>query len=330
MDGFPDQPRARRPIARRSLIAAGAAGLLAPRPAPAQSSFAIVGKDGWLFAVWDKVSEDEPNQVKQAAAVVTRAIGILRAARIEVTVIVIPSKARTYRQFLPDNMHVAPAADRRYANYLADLRQAGALSPDLDTVFRARAAGTQLFFKSDTHWTPMGAELAAVETAKVVGPALPPSSRPGLQVSALVNRVSPRGDLVRNLPEAQRAAYAPEPYQIRDVVAPAGANALLADDAAEVTVVGSSYMEPRYAFQPVFSNQIARPVGLFWKPNSIGPFATLLQYLTSPDFRQRRPRMLVWTQLELDMPAGPSSAGWGGNAMSPDKFLNDLRQAVAA
>ena len=301
-----------------------------PRPAAAQSSFAIVGKDGWLFAVWDKISEDEPHQVRQATGVVTRAIGILRAARIEVTVLVIPSKARTYRQFLPDGMQVAPGADRRYAAYLNDLRAAGALSPDLETAFRARAAGTPLFFKSDTHWTPMGAELAAVETAKVVGPALPPSSRPGLQVSAPINRVSPRGDLVRNLPEAQRAAYAPEPYQVRDVVAPAGQNALLADDAAEVTIVGSSYMEPRYAFQPVFSNQIGRPVGLFWKPNSIGPFATLMQYLTSADFRQHRPRMLVWAQLELDMPAGPSSSGWGTNAMSPDKFLGDLRQAVAA
>jgi len=319
-------------ITRRTLLAAGAAGLAAPGIARAQTaaSLAVVGKDGWLFPVWDRLTEEEGTQVRPAVQVISRAIGVLKAARIEVAVILIPSKARTYRQFLPDNMRVSAGVDRRYAAVQAELRQAGALAPDLDTPFRARAASTQLFFKSDTHWTPMGAELAAVETAKAVGPVLPASTRPGLQVSAPINKIAPRGDLVRNLPEAQRASYGPEPFQVREVVAAGGQNALIADDSTDVTIVGNSYMEPKYGFQPVFSNQISRPVSLFWKPNNVGPYAILLQYLASPAFRQQRPRMITWTHLEVDLAAGPSSSGWGQSSMAPDKFISDLRQAVGA
>ena len=324
------------PVGRRTLIAAGTSVLTAALAMPglaraqASASLAVVGKDGWLFPIWDKVTDDEATQVRSTVQTIARAIGILKAARIDVANILVPSKARTYRQFLPDNIRVAPAVDRRYASVQAEFRQAGAITPDLDTAFRARAAGTQLFFKSDTHWTPMGAELAAIEVAKAVGPMLPPSGRPGMQVSAPVSKVNARGDLVRNLPEAQRASYGPEPYQVREVVAGGGQNALIADDSSDVTIVGSSYMEPKYGFQPVFSNQLSRPVSLFWKPNNVGPYATLLQYLASPGFRQQRPKLLAWTQLEVDLTGGPSSSGWGQNAMAADKFLGDLRQAVAA
>lgn len=320
---------------RRHLLAASAGlgcALAAPGIVRAQGtpSLAVVGKEGWLFALWDKVNEDDASKVRPVSQVLTRAIATLKAARIEVAMILIPSKARTYRQFLPDTIRVAPPVERRYANALSEYRQAGALAPDLDTAFRARAASTQLFFKTDTHWTPMGAEVAAVEAARAIGPTLPASSRPGLQVTAPIARTAPRGDLVRNLPEAQRTEYGPEPFVVRDVVAAGGQNALLADDSSDVTLVGNSYMEPKYGFQPILSNQLGRPVSLFWKPNNIGPYATMLQYVASPGFREQRPKLLLWTYLEVDFTAGPASSGWGNNAMGPDKFLNDLRQAISA
>ncbi|MBI0537652.1 hypothetical protein D9599_19005 [Roseomonas sp. KE2513] len=321
---------------RRHFLAAASTGLSAALAAPhialAQSapSLAVVGKEGWLFPLWDKIADDDAPQVRPVVQVISRAVATLKAAGIDVAMVLVPSKARTYRQFLPDSMRVASTVDRRYAGVQAEFRKAGAITPDLDTAFRAHAAGTQLFFKTDTHWTPMGAELAAVEAAKAIGPTLPASARPGLQVSAPISRVAPRGDLVRNLPEAQRATYGAEPFVSRDVVASGGQNALLADDTSDVTLVGNSYMEPKYGFQPILSNQLSRPVSLFWKPNNIGAYAILLQYVTSPGFREQRPKLLIWTYLEVDLTAGPSSSGWGNNAMGSDQFLNNLRQAVSA
>jgi alginate O-acetyltransferase complex protein AlgJ len=319
---------------RRSLLAGlGALGLASTTGRDAKaavSGLAVVGKDGWLFPVWDRVSEADPGQVRQTAQVIGQAIGILKSAGLDTAIMLIPSKGRTYRQFLPNDLRVAPDTDRRYSAVLNELRRPGAILADLDTPFRAKASSVQLFFKSDTHWTPMGAELAAVEVAKAIGPTMPRSSRPGTHVTTLVNKTHARGDLVRNLPDAQRASYGPEPYQIRDIVNAAGQNALIADDTSDITIVGNSYMEPKYGFQPILSNQLSRPVSLFWKPNNVGPFSTLLQYVSSDSFRQQRPKVIAWTHLEFDIPGLPSSSGWSQNAMSPEKFLGDLRRAVGA
>ncbi|MFH5923158.1 alginate O-acetyltransferase AlgX-related protein [Roseomonas xinghualingensis] len=318
---------------RRLLAGLGATGLASAWSGTAKSAtsgLTVVGTNGWLFAVWDRTHDLDTTQVRQTAQVIAQATAILKSAGIDTAIMLIPSKARTYRQFLPSNTRIAPEVDRRYSAVQNELRRPGVILPDLDTAFRSRAASTQLFFKSDTHWTPMGAELAAIEVAKAVGPTLPRSNLPGTQVSTLVNKTNPRGDLVRNLPEAQRSGYSPEPYQIREVVMTGGQNALIADDTADVAIVGNSYMEPRYGFQPVLSNQLSRPVALYWKPNNVGPFATLLQYVTSEGFRQQRPKVIAWTHLEFDIPGLPTSSGWRQNAMSTDKFLGDLRRAVGA
>ena len=148
------------------------------------------------------------------------------------------------------------------------------------------------------------------------------------RLELLVRGGEPRGDLVRNLPEAQRASYAPERYQIREQVA--GSSALLADDAADVAMVGNSYSQPLYGFSSLLSNQLNRPVSLFWKPNNFGPYNILLSYLTSEGFKQQKPKMIVWVQLEWDIPALPTGSGWGQNAMPAEKFPGDVRRAVGA
>lgn len=118
---------------------------------------------GWLFPVWDRVGRVDMTALRAAIRTVTEAIGILRAARIQVAICLIPSKKRMMRQSLPANVTVIPEAAQRYSLTIAETTRAGAVSPDLDAVFRAqlqREPGRNLYFKTDTHWTPMGAELA--------------------------------------------------------------------------------------------------------------------------------------------------------------------------
>ena len=94
-------------------------------------------------------------------------------------------------------------------------------------------------------------------------------------------------------------------------------------------VVGTSNVQPRFGFQPVLSNQLVRPVGLSWKPNNVGTYATLLDYLRSDAFRQQRPRALVWNHLEQDMVNTTNNSSWGQAAIAPAEFLNQVRRAVA-
>jgi alginate O-acetyltransferase complex protein AlgJ len=116
---------------------------------------------------------------------------------------------------------------------------------------------------------------------------------------------------------------------IRQILPPEGPAALLEDDSYDTVVVGTSNVQPRFGFQPVLSNQLVRPVGLSWRPNNVGPYFALLEYLRSDSFKRQRPRALVWNHLEQDMVNKTSTSAWGNGAMPPAEFISQLRRALA-
>ena len=320
-------------IPRRALLSAPLLALPAA-PALAQASLVQVGGQGWLFPIWDNVERVDLVALRTALGTLGQAITILREARIEVVMCLIPSRNRIMRQFLPSSVRVSPDAERRYSMTMAEVRRVGGLAPDLDAKFRdtmTREPTRQLFFKTDTHWTPVGAEVAAVEIARQMreGLRLPPSPRPGTRLGDLQQMNIAGGDLPRLLPAPQRAAYGAEPSFLRTVLAAEGAAALLEDDSHDTVVVGTSNIQPRFGFQPVLSNQLVRPVGLSWKPNNIGPYTALLDYVRSQAFRAARPKALVWNHLEMDMLNATNNPSWGTQGLSPANYLTELRRLVA-
>ena len=322
-------------LARRALLGAAicpalAGGLACPAGA-ATSGLAVIGRDGWLFPLWDVSARFEPAALLSATQVMNEAAAALKAAGIAVAIALIPSKARTYRQFLPADARLPADVDKRYPAALAELRRSGALVPDLDTPFAAARGDAEhpLYFRSDTHWTPAGAEVAAVEFARRIKEAvrLPPAARRGTQLGQPMPTRYPQGDLVRWLPEDARAKYQAEQFPLREALA-GGAASLLDDDAADVAVVGNSFVQPKYGFVPLLSNQLDRPVSLAWKGNNFGPFVTMLEYLKGPVFRKQRPKLLVWAVLETDSQNLPNSSSWGQNGMTPQAFTGAVRAAL--
>ncbi len=318
----------RRTLLQASLLAA--TGFTTTPALAAPASLTVVGKQGWLFPVWDVMARIEPAQLRAVTQVYAEAITALRAAGIAVSFGLVPSKSRTYRQFLPDGTRLNADIDKRYPQVAAELARAGATLPDLDAAFQAARATQPLYFRTDTHWTPQGAELAATTLAARMLPGLPPSPRPGLRLAPPTETLHAMGDLARMLPATERDKYPAEKYLHREVLAATGANTLLEDDSADVVVVGNSFAQPRYGFAASLSSQLNRPVALAWRPNTYGAFFTMLEYLKSPAFRQRRPKALLWLNLEIDLQNLPNSSSWGTNAMPTQNFLSDLRQALRA
>lgn len=319
---------------RAGLAGALATPLWASGVTAQQSSLVEFGSDGWLFPVWDRLVRVDMVALRTALQTVAETITILRAARIQVAICLIPSRKRLMRQFLPAGSQVSPEAAQRYSLTVAECARAGAIVPDLDAVFRAqmqRDPAHLLFFRTDTHWTPMGAELAAVEMARQMRAQmqLPPSARPGTRLGDLRPMQLAAGDLTQHVPPAQRGAYGPEQSLIRQILPPEGPAALVEDDSFDTIVIGTSNVQPRFGFQPVLSNQLVRPVALSWKPNNVGTYSTLLDYLRSEAFKQRRPRAIVWNHLEPDMVNTPNNPAWGAAAIPPAEFLNQVRRAVA-
>src|SRR4051812_7313300 len=99
-------PSGRCPIDRRHLGQAATALALAtllPRPAPAATSgLVVIGREGWLFPLWDATSHFNAGALHAATPVMNEAVALLKVAGIEVAQAVVPAKARLYREFLPD------------------------------------------------------------------------------------------------------------------------------------------------------------------------------------------------------------------------------------
>ncbi len=324
----------------RRLVLGGAAGaLLAPMARPRAATVikgTVIGKDGWLYLVWDDPRKADAQRMRDVAKVITAAIGMLRAAKVDVVVALTPAKARVYPEFLPDDFGFSPEAVKRYASGLAALRQSGALAPDLAEFFaalRKSQPNSEIFFKGDTHWTAFAAESAAAEIGKRIGETfhLPPSVQPGAKLGPAVTQVHYASDLSMNLPQPQRGEHPDEAFAAHLPLAAQGRSALVEDDNADVVVIGNSYMQPKYNFAPALSSQLNRPVGLLWKIHTVGPYRTLLNYLGGDDFKRQRPKVIVWDFHEIDMELPiDSTSAWPQDAMADDAFLGQVRSAVKA
>jgi alginate O-acetyltransferase complex protein AlgJ len=326
-------------VTRRALLAGLGAGGISLIPFSAAKATIVnvvaIGKDGWLFPVWDEVHHVDFQRIQSAVQVVNEAVDIFKRANIDIVIPVTPVKSRIYREFLPDDFKFSADADRRYAVIMDGLRRPGTLVPDLAAALsNARAAqpGELMYFKADTHWTAAGAESAATEVAKQIKARLhlPPSSQPGTRLGPYVTMEQGKNDLAALLPAAEASKYPVVSYRIHQAPGGEGQASLVEDDSADTVVVGNSYMQPKYGFAAMLSNQLGRPVSLVWRINVFGPYRTLLIYLNSAAFR-RRPKLVVWQFNEFNMGQAADSKGvWGQNAMAPQAFLSEVRRILGA
>ena len=323
-------------LGRRGLAAATSLalpGLAKPTPALAQGS-ALRGREGFLFLQWDNPAQAAITNVPRVAASFVEAANLLRAAGVETCIAVIPSKFRIYRDMLLPDQPFSAGAEQRLEVSLAELRKGPSLVPDLGALLlnhRRAHPDQQLFFRADTHWTPLAAAIAAQEIARLIRASnmLPPSRVPGVRLGPAITQNRTRRDLLEFVPAADRPAYPVEPYLIRPILPARGG--LLEAPVSDVTVLGSSFVAQEFNFHGELSAALDRPVALEWKVQTVGPFRILLDYLASPLFRRERPRMLVITILESAMSLGPENRGaYPSHFMSGADFLRDLRLALAA
>ena len=79
-------------------------------------------------------------------------------------------------------------------------------------------------------------------------------------------------------------------------------------------------MQPYFGFPQRLSNQIDRPVSLKWNPGDIGPWATLLQFLQSAEFKSNPVKFLVWQFNEGQLQNGPDAVGeWAAQSILPPR-----------
>lgn len=301
------------------------------RTASAQAT-AIRGRDGWLFFPWDNPARVSLTGIPRVTGLLVEAAEMLRTAGIATCLAVVPSKFRIYRDRLAPDQVFDSAAEQRLSVVLAELRKGRSIVPDLGALLLAHRRNhpqDTLFFRADTHWTPLGAALSAHEVARLVRGAgiLPAASAPGMRLGPPTTRMRARQDLLDLIPASERAAYAPEPYVIRPAQPARGG--LLDAPPSDVAVLGTSFVAPEFNFHAELSAALDRPVALEWKIQTVGPYSVLLQYLRGPLFRRERPRLIVLVLLEGAMAIGPENrTAYPADAMSAADFIGGVRQAL--
>jgi len=291
------------------------------------ASAVITGKDGWLFPAWESLSKVDNAGNSRSVALLKDVQKQLARENIGLVVLVVPMKAPFYAQRLPADHPLSPAVVQRYDQLQANLSKAGLTTLNIKPILQQTEQGQQTaFYRADYHWTAWSAENTADATARLITSHYQLQGEPG-GGAVLGEWFDKRafGDLASNfLPAIKRKAIGRDIYTVRHQVEKED---LLIDDApAPVQVIGNSFVQPYLGFTQKLSNALDRPVTLTWNPGDVGPWATLLQYLESPDFAQHKPQVIVWQFNEGQFHLGPdAAANWNAKGVTS---LNQWHQRI--
>lgn len=267
------------------------------------------GCPGWLFLT----DEMRLNRHAQANAQ-TKAQAVIDLQRslsqrgIELLVAVVPDKSRIAASELC-SLHRPAILQGRVDAWTATLRTAGVHALDLTATLQP--LGAHAYLRTDTHWSEIGADAAAVAVAKRVqqmGIEATPARQFDTQTGPEADRP---GDLVRLAgldwlplalqPTGERVAATQISEQAQ--ATPAGGDSLddLFGDSnlPNVALIGTSFSR-NSNFAGFLQRALGAPIGNFAKDG--GEFSGAAKgYFNNPAFKQTPPKLLIWEIPERDL-----------------------------
>lgn len=282
----------------------------------------VVGKDGWLYSDEEFVVDDQADQrVAANLAHIAELRDRLAAQQVRLLVAIVPAKARVYPEHLRGRKPPPLHADL-YARAEAALRDDGIAHTDLlQPLLHGKDDGAT-FLRTDTHWTPRGAQLAAVAIARGVREQLPPPAQPIDFTTTQGAARAHRGDLLNFLPlDPYFSWLLPKADTLRPAKTEgAAAGDLFGDSAApRIALVGTSYSaNPDWNFAGALKQQLGEDLSNEAR-DGVGPFKPMDDYLAGRDFAQAPPQLLIWEIPEryLAVSAQPAASASSGAPQPP-------------
>lgn len=265
----------------------------------------VIGRDGWLYTLEEFQLGNQPErEVQKNIALIAAVRDRLAARGIDLVVAVVPAKASIYPEHL--GRRQPPSAHRRlHAQLLAGLQRQGVVAADLAPTLRAGKADGLTYFRTDTHWTPMGARRAADAIAARVREA-----GFGGEVAQHYHRIADdtvehRGDLFNFLPLRPYFGWLePPPDRLRQTRSePLQSGGLLDESPApKVALVGTSYsVNPRWNFDGSLREALREDL-LNVAQDGRGPFNPMSDYLHGKVLQEAPPRLVIWELPERYLP----------------------------
>ena len=257
---------------------------------------ALIGKNGWLFTSEEyQTAPGDQREIRSKLAYIQQVRDELKKDGAQLVVALIPAKARVYADQTIARVPAQTAS--LYQSMRFDLEKAGIRTPDLLTPFEEVKSRDDffkdLFFRTDTHWTPTGAQVAAQAIAPVVTEL--GLDLPGAEYAAQTQmEVSRAGDLTRYVPgDVRTDQVSPITYERTDE----GDGGLFGDEGIAVTLVGTSYSAETQDHVWHFDGALAAALGtevLNMAREGKGPIVPMREYLVSPERKDNPAQIVVW------------------------------------
>ena len=259
----------------------------------------LVGSGGWLYTTEEfQTAPTDDAQIAAKLTEIRQVKATLATQGAQLMVLLVPAKSRVYPEHL--GRYRWPGVKRNvYEAFRQNLENSGVVAPDLLPALNAAKAQGEVFLHTDTHWTPLGAQVAAQMVRQAMAtlahkPELPAASFT-LKTAA---PASYSGDLLKYVALGRlQERIGPVPDQLRTPSAQrtdGGGGGLLGGDAPAVTLVGTSYSaNAHWGFESQLKVALGTDV-INAAQEGKGPIIPMREYLKSAAYKNAPPRLMVW------------------------------------
>jgi len=287
-----------------------------------------IGQQGWLYSSEEfKAEVDGDQQVRESLALIKGVRNELAQHDVQLLLAIVPSKSRLYPEFVGDHPTSA-LRQELYQRFLNEMRAADIAAPDLLSALQAGKANGDMFLRTDTHWTPEGADLVAQQLSNALKGSIRLAGEPQLFVTQASPATPYSGDLTRFLPLEPLFDYLlPPPDQLRRsetqaAEQTAGADALFSDSEMPVALVGTSYSaNPAWNFAGALRQHLQRDLSNHAEDGQ-GPLVPMLKYLQSDELQDAPPQLVIWEFPERYLPMANDFSAFDA------QWLTTLKQPV--
>lgn len=249
---------------------------------------AVVGRDGWLFTAEEAQTLPSADDRRAIIAEIQNVGARLAAQGTDLAVLVLPAKIDIQNAQSPD-LALSTNMARLHADFLTDLRTAGVTAIDPRPAMIDQKE--QVFFATDTHWTPFGAGLAA----KAAGATLPHGAL--IFTAKNIHTKPMTGDLIRFVTDDRLApmiGLLPEKVTLSTMTSGTAPKDIFDAAPADIVLIGTSYSANLdWGFADALSHVLGREVANHAEMG-LGPVRPMLTYLQSDDFQTKPAKLVIW------------------------------------
>lgn len=276
------------------------------------SSGVMLGREGWLFT-----NEEYrlPNAYQQAldsnVAKIAAVEKTLKAHNKRLIVLPLPMKVDVYAEYTARTPN--SRSQQLYADFIAQLRSSSIEATPLRDAFLAQKDQQPLFLKTDTHWTPFGARLAAQELARQHPELIGSTSYRSRQVA----EKTLAGDLTNYLQFNRRLAperFTPSPLVVFETLKDnqeVSDDALFGESEQPIMLVGSSYTKIDDWNFPGFLKESLQTDLQTTAVEARGPYYAMEQFLQGQQLQDPSITTVIWEfPLRTLLSEEPTTSGW--------------------